>query len=337
MWQDPPSSIEPVIDCSQSIREALILKKVPVIAINTILASLSDSTHKQYTAGLKKWKAFCLTFNRNFFSPNVEDLLHFLEEERLKGSSYPTLNTLRCAISIVSDSKIGEHPIISRFFKGVFRLQPTTPRYTQIWDVSQVLEFLATRYPLEELSLLELSSKLATSLALVSAHRSQTIHSISIQGISSSAAGTWITITKLIKTSRPGSSSPKIFLPNLTSKPELCVSLCLNAYITRTKELRGNIDQLFITTTNPHRAASKDTVSRWIMMALKNSGINTKIFKTHSTRHAASSSALASGINLSTIRSTAGWSEGSRVFQNFYNIPIIPRDQEQFANSILNK
>lgn len=301
-----------------------------------MLASLSDSTHKQYTTALKKWKDFCLQFNKKFFNPNVEDLLHFLEEQRVQGASYTSLNTLRSTISLISSSKIGEHPTISRYFKGVYRIQPTVPRYTCIWDMSQVLDHLANMYPLEDLSLLDLSCKLATSLALISARRTQTIQSISIRGISTSTAGTWITVTKLIKTSRPGSASPKMFLPILAAKPELCVSLSLDAYIQRTKPLRGDIEQLFITTKNPHRAASKDTVSRWIMTSLKNSGINTEIFKTHSTRHASSSSALAAGINLSTIRSTAGWSESSRVFQSFYSVPIVKKDQEDFANFILN-
>lgn len=297
---------------------------------------MAESTQKNYIASLRSWEEFCTTFKKDFFNPSVEDLLHFLEDRRRQGVSYTTLNTIRSAISFISDSKIGDHPTVSRYFKGAFKLNPTKARYNHIWDVSQVLDHLATMSPLEELSLLDLSKKLATLLALISAHRTQTIHSISLKGISSSNVGTWITISKLIKTSRPGSASPKIFLPRFSLRPELCASHVLEAYIERTQKIRGD-DQLFLTTTKPHQPASKDTVSRWIVTTLRESGIDTEIFKSHSTRHAAASFANASGINLSTIKATAGWSANSQVFQKFYNIPVVPKEQETFANFILRE
>lgn len=42
----------------------------------------------------------------------------------------------------------------------------------------------------------------------------------------------------------------------------------------------------------------------------------------HSTRHAATSTALAKGVDLNIIKSTAGWSKESEVFARFYNRPI---------------
>lgn len=212
-----------------------------------------------------------------------------------------------------------------------------TPRYTHIWDVSIVLTHIAQQHPPEKLSLIDLSSKLATILALISAHRTQTIHNILLKDVNFSTSGTWITVSKLIKTSRPGSASPKFYLPKFDEKPELCATQILKAYISRTADLRGDEEQLFITTTRPFGPASKDTISRWIMRTLKDSGIDTSVFKTHSTRHASSSSALASGLSLATIKVSAGWTATSSVFQNFYNIPIAEKDQEMFANAILKR
>lgn len=57
----------------------------------------------------------------------------------------------------------------------MYRIQPTAPGYTHIWDW---ITYFANVDPLEVLSLLDLSYELATSLALVSAHRTRTIRSI---------------------------------------------------------------------------------------------------------------------------------------------------------------
>lgn len=298
---------------------------------------MAPSTTKQYNSALDTWENFCQTFKKNFFDPSVEDLLHFLEDRRQAGASYSSLNTIRSAISLISKNKIGENPLVSRFFKGVFRSCPPIPKYTQIWDVSKVLEHISSLHPLDNLNLESLSGKLTTLLALISAHRTQTIHAIRLDEIVTTEKGSWITVRSIIKNSRPGSASPRFFLPRFETKPELCAATTLEAYIRKTKNIRGDTQELFITTKKPYRPASKDTVSRWILNTLKNSGINTSLFKTHSTRHAASSTALCSGLSLATIRSSAGWSPNSSVFQKFYNIPIIPQEQEVFANAILNQ
>lgn len=41
--------------------------------------------------------------------------------------------------------------------KGIYELIKPKPKYNQIWDVSQVLDYLKTLYPLEKLSLKELT------------------------------------------------------------------------------------------------------------------------------------------------------------------------------------
>ena len=43
--------------------------------------------------------------------------------------------------------------------KGIYEFIKRKPKYNQIWDVSQVLDYLKTLYPLEKLSLKELMQK----------------------------------------------------------------------------------------------------------------------------------------------------------------------------------
>lgn len=65
------------------------------------------------------------------------------------------------------------------------------------------------------------------------------------------------------------------------------------------------------------------------------SGIDTKIFTAHSTRHAATSAAASRGVDLKTIKSTANWSEKSEVFQRFYNRQIVNKKDYSFARSVI--
>lgn len=138
----------------------------------------------------------------------------------------------------------------------------------------------------------------------------------------------------MLKTTRAGSASTLLFLPRFVDNPELCLFTTLKVYLERTKVLRGNTKKLFITTTKPYRAASKDSVNRWAKNVLQASGIDTSIFTTHSTRHASTSLAMAKGINIDTIHKSAGWSQNSKVFQRFYNVPFVS-DQRQFSQILL--
>ena len=56
-------------------------------------------------------------------------------------------------------SEFGEHPVVCRFLKGIFELRPSLPKYTEIWDVAKVLEYLKTLSPAKELSLKMLTKK----------------------------------------------------------------------------------------------------------------------------------------------------------------------------------
>lgn len=58
-------------------------------------------------------------------------------------------------------------------------------------------------------------------------------------------------------------------------EPKLCVINHLTYYLQKTKHLRSETTKLFISFIKPHKAVSKDTISRWCKTTLQNSGINT--------------------------------------------------------------
>lgn len=172
-------------------------------------------------------------------------------------------------------------------------------------------------------------------MALVTAHRVQTLALIQAQNISITKEGIEIKIPEQIKTSGPNRLQPVLKLPNFVEKPHLCAAKAIYCYLQRTKSLRPfNESKLFITYKKPYRAASSQSLSRWIKMVLGESGLDTSIFTAHSTRHAATSAAARNGVSLDLIRNTAGWSSASKVFATFYNKPLL--SNESFARTIIN-
>lgn len=302
-----------------------------------MLASLSSTSIKQYDTCLKKWYNFCLSKNIDVFGASINDAILFLTTLFDSGAQYGTLNSCRSALALVLIEKVGNSEIVKRFFKGVFRLRPPLPKYNTTWDTSKVLNILSSWYPNDCLGFDKLSRKLVTLLSLVTAHRMQTLSKININNIKIHADKITIKIPDIIKTSKIGTVQPNLILPFFRKKPEICPVMTLLAYLELTSSLRGNVNSLFIGVRKPHKLVSAQTLSRWVKTTLGECGIDISIFTAHSTRHAATSKAHKLGINLETIRKTAGWSGSSQVFMKFYNRNVqITEEDDLFARSILN-
>jgi hypothetical protein len=54
--------------------------------------------------------------------------------------------------------------------KEVFKKRPMKLKYDTIWDISPVLSFLEKLHPLNQLKLKEAAEKIATLLAITTAH-----------------------------------------------------------------------------------------------------------------------------------------------------------------------
>lgn len=195
---------------------------------------------------------------------------------------------------------------------------------------------MANLYPNDELPLDQLVKKTVTLLALVTAHRVQTLTLIQIKNIQTYSDKIQIKIPDNIKTSRLGALQPCINIPFYDQRSEICPARALVSYLKMTSSVRGNINNLFISSKRPYKAVTSQTVSKWIKSTLSESGVDTDIFSAHSTRHASTSAASRLGVNIDLIRSTAGWSGNSKVFGKFYNKPIETQNPEDFALSILD-
>ncbi|CAH1975523.1 unnamed protein product [Acanthoscelides obtectus] len=313
----------------------MINNGIPEEAVEISVSSLAQSSLKQYTNGLKLWWEFCHQRNINCFELNSQAILCFLSRLYGQGRSYSSLNTTRSALSLLISPRVGEDHQIKRFFKGVFKLRPPLPKYHVTWDPAVVLGYLETCYPNNTISLEALTHKLSMLMALVTAHRVQTLSVIEVPNIEISESKIEIKVSARVKTSAPNRYQPLLILPFFHNNPKLCVASTLKCYLNRTRDFRqsGKLSKLFLTHKKPYKEATAQSISRWIRIVLDKSGIDTSIFTAHSTRHASTSAAVNRGINIDTIRNTAGWTSSSNVFARFYNRPV--KNTDNFADAIL--
>ncbi|KAM7312995.1 uncharacterized protein ISCGN_002916 [Ixodes scapularis] len=171
--------------------------------------------------------------------------------------------------------------------------------------------------PNKDLSLKMLTSKLAMLLALASAGRTSDLCLLSTCHIRKQSAGWELGLSGLRKTSGASKPLPILFFPAFEEVRELCPVECLQVYLERTAGLRGAHAQLLLTTQKPFRPAARDTVAHWIKHTLTLAGIDTSVFKAHSTRGAATSKAVEVGVPLADILAAADWSSET-TFNRFY-------------------
>ncbi|KAJ8913352.1 hypothetical protein NQ315_008742, partial [Exocentrus adspersus] len=188
--------------CEQIIGQSFLKRKVPEESLPILLESLSSTTKKQYNTVYKAWWEFCGNYNIPLYEATVADILHFLQRQYSgKKLSYSSFNTYRSALALILPGDIGKDIHIRRFLKGMSNLRRPRRRYNFIWDPQMVLNFLSQFYPNEGLPMDILTKKLVTLLALVTAHRLQTLRLIKVENVIISESGIQILISDNIKTS----------------------------------------------------------------------------------------------------------------------------------------
>ena len=105
----------------------------------------------------------------------------------------------------------------------------------------------------------------------------------------------------------------------------LCPCECHKVYGSLTATFRpvdpAQPNKLFLATIRPHNTVKSPTLAHWIKNLFVKSGIDSNIFKAHSTRGAASSTATRAGLSVSDIIRMADCSTDN-TFRRFYYKPV---------------
>lgn len=319
------------------IQQAYLRQDIPSDSVDIILNSLSKSTLNQYNVALRKWYLFCQINNLDCYNSSIREIISFLTIQFKKGASYGTLNSFRSALSLIIGKDTCNSEIISRFFKGVFKMRPVFPKYHFTWDPNIVLEYLS-KIPNESAPFDSLSKKFVTLLALSTGQRVQTLSLIDLSHVVNQNTCIIITINDIVKTSMPNRRNPKLIIPFFVQNESICPAKALTSYIERTSQYRHlpNTSKLILTVKKPFHNASSQTISRWIKQTLQKSGVDVSVFTAHSTRHASTSAASRAGVSIDIIKRTAGWTGNSVCFAKFYNQPLLNIEDTSFAEAILS-
>ena len=118
-------------------------------------------------------------------SCSVHPFLDFLAGLFSEGLQYRSINTIHSAVSMthyqVDVVPLGQHPLVSRLFKGMYNSRPPELRYTRTWDVDIVTRYFSSLGDNSAMSLKQLSYKLAILMALVGASRVSELQALDLR------------------------------------------------------------------------------------------------------------------------------------------------------------
>ena len=139
-------------------------------------------------------------------------------------------------------------------------------------------------------------------------------------------------IDQIVKQSTPSREQPILLRPRVVADSMLCVAKVLDQHIDRTSSLQGEEQQLFGSYAQPHHGVSKDTISRWIKTVTQQDGVDTTVFKPHSTRAASTSKAHGCNVSLPAVMKAASWTSDC-----VFNKPVQPQNLlVSFSHAILS-
>ena len=305
-----------------------------------MLEARRGTTNRLYKAYWQKWETFCSEKGADPISPSVALALEFLQGLRQEpgiSRGYSAICTARSALSAVivwpGGQKFGDHPQVKEFIKGVFNQTPPQPRYTLTWDPEVVVSMLRTWFPARKLSMMKLTKKLVMLILLVTGQRGQIKTALNVERMKLEPSS----VVFLIKNSdiKQGRVNYKPEPIKLWAFPDkrLCVVHYLKMYLQRTSDSRGVETQLILTTGRPVKAASRDTVSRWVKETMAEAGLDVKLFKPGSTRSASTSKAHVAGVPTDDILKAGAWASET-TFSTWYKRKVQKR-QNKFAESVL--
>ena len=248
--------------------------------------------------------------------------------------------TARSALSAViilpNGKKFGDHPHVKQFIKGFFNTDPPKPRYTATWDPNVITKMLKSWYPATKLNMLRLAKKIVMLILLITGQRGQILTALNVEQMCIRPDYFIFKVRNSdIKQGRQNYKPEPIRLKAYPDK-RLCIVHYLKIYLERTLHVRQAEKQLLLTTTRPFRAASRDTVSRWVRAVMEEAGIDVSVFKPGSTRAAATSKAHQSGVTLDKILRAGAWASES-TFSTWYKREVIPRKDNHFAACVLDQ
>ena len=349
-----PETVQPKINIMDHFRTSAVQAGFSDKAAGMSSKFLRPSTRGTYDSRLQYFFKWCSNIQIDPTSAPIGKIADFLIHLFDKKLAISTIRGYRSAISAIhkgnfpNGETVSSSKHLTRLMKSIFLSRPPQKKLSPSWSLTRVLRSL-TKSPFEPMhisSLMNLTIKTTFLLAVATGRRRSFLHALTL----SPGHIRWevdgvrlIPNAKFVaKNQTMTSALNEVFIPSLKTHSSIeqdklwCPVRALKWYVHKTENLRSS-DQLFVSVHSPHGAVSPETISRWIVLAIKAGGDTTVLssrVRAHDTRGTASSWALFQGIPLEDILKAAYW-HNKNTFTSCYLSDVIT-NEAAFASAVLS-
>ena len=133
--------------------------------MDIICLSWRDTTTSQYELVLRQWKNYCRQKGVDRLFTDVKNVLDFFHGMYKRGCRLSGIcaarSALSSAVTIPGYERMSNHPLISRYVKGIYNKHPPLPKYVNTWDMNKLLTYYDNMGSNSELTFKQLCRKIA--------------------------------------------------------------------------------------------------------------------------------------------------------------------------------
>ena len=109
------------------------------------MQSWKPGTGNKYNTSQKQWMQLSSERNQDPLHPPLNHVLNSLHSYQIRNVGHSVLNTIRSMLSSfveIDGIEVGKHPVICRYMKGAYNLNPSLQKRNFIWHVEAVVKYL---------------------------------------------------------------------------------------------------------------------------------------------------------------------------------------------------
>ena len=261
----------------ETIRKSITDKGISRKAAEIISYKNRKSTEKLYDGHWAQWASWCSGRKIHPISAPIDKVMDYLIQKFEEGLEVSSLGVIRSAISSAMEpyegQKVGNHPLIIDFFKGLANNRPKKPKQTPCWSAQQVLDTFLSWGENSSISIKLLTWKVATLMALASAGRSQELAHLDWNFKQETPEGILFKLSTHKKNRKATEDPGHLYISKIDQKG-ICPVQTLLSYIERTKIYRNpsGPNLLFRSLLKHDQGVAPNTISRWITNSIAESG-----------------------------------------------------------------
>ena len=304
-------------------------------AVQIFINGFDKSTIQTYGGWAKEWLHYCFEFHIDPLRPMARDTVNFI-------------STTKCASVDIAASSLTwgvlpEHASAfhnTTYSKCVTSLNLRTPKLPsikegEVWDKEMVVNYLRSQPHNEKLSLSYLGKKAATLVLWCTAWRFKDVVNLNLSSCTRTNFQYTFVLTRPSKTYTASTYETQRVTIKWFKDKQVCPYNAISHYINKTKNVRRT--QFLFVTSNTFKSVAPATLSRWVKNILQEAGVDTTVYKPHTTRHASASNFAYSTNNLAQTLKLGCWKTTSSFYKHYLQKPVYYDQSNKKQQDIVTK